>query len=187
MRRDLETQPDLETRAVSPLMNAWARYKLRRCAVVGAAPSVVGRVWIHGGGRIAIGDNVLFDGTLAPIELHVQRGAVLSISDGTCLEGGTSIEAQVMISIGPGCRLGAYSKLIDNHFHPVHGDRLKRPPSTPLVLEEEVTLEARVIVLPGAYLHRGARVRAGSVVSRSVAAGATVGGIPLKVLTPGPA
>jgi len=163
----------------------WTRYQLRRCAVVGERPVVLGRVWIHGGGRIALGDGVVLDGHTAPIELHVQRGAVLSIGDGTRIEGGTSIEAQVMISIGPGCRLGAYTKLIDNHFHPVHGDRRKRPPSTPLVLEEQVTLESRVIVLPGAYLNRGAVVRAGSVVSRSVAAGTTVGGTPLKVLTPG--
>lgn len=168
-----------------PLQGAWTRYKLRRCAVVGAHPVVRGRVWIHGGGRIVLGDRVVLDGGNVPIELHVQEGGVLCIGDGVWIDGGASLEAQVAITIGAGCRIGAFAKVIDNHFHPVHGDRRKRPPSTPVVLEEHVTLEPRVIVLPGAYLHQGATVLAGSVVTRSVPPRATVGGIPVRLMTPG--
>jgi len=139
------------------------RYKLRACAAVGAGSRAVGRVWIRGGGRVVLGERVLLDGSLGPIELHVEKGAELVIGDDVVIEGGTSIEATRSIAIGPRSHLGLYCKLIDSNFHRLD-ERRQRPLAQPIVLEEEVSLEPHVIVLPGARVPAHASVAARSVV-----------------------
>src|SRR6476620_8817291 len=94
-------------------------YRLRRQASMRSTPEVRGRLWIHGGGRIELGERVVFDGHVAPIELHIQRGAVIAIGDDVYVGGGTSIEAQKAVRIGARSRLGTFCKVIDNHFHSV--------------------------------------------------------------------
>jgi acetyltransferase-like isoleucine patch superfamily enzyme len=147
-----------------PLARLLARLKLRRCTSVGALPWVKGRVWIHGPGTIRLGSRVHIDARTAPVELHVGPGAELVIGDDVRLEGGVSIEAERSVTIGDRCLLEAYAKLIDNHFHPVDGDRARRPESTPIVLEADVVVRRRAIVLPGARVRSGQVVRPATVV-----------------------
>jgi acetyltransferase-like isoleucine patch superfamily enzyme len=85
------------------------------------------------------------------------------------------------VVIGRGCRLGPFSKIIDNNFHPVSGDRNLRPSSRPVILEDGVELGARAIVLPGAWLESGVTIGAGAVVSRRVKSGLTLIGLPARV------
>jgi acetyltransferase-like isoleucine patch superfamily enzyme len=162
----------------------WTRFALRKCKSVGRAPHVEGRVWIHGDGEIHLGNRVRLLAASAPIELHTFRGAEIVLGDDVVIEGGTSLEAQSSIRVGARCHIHAYCKLIDNQFHPLRGDRLQRPPSEPLVLEEEVQLHSRVVLLPGAYLHRGATVLSGALVTRRFPPGSMVGGNPSKVIPP---
>jgi acetyltransferase-like isoleucine patch superfamily enzyme len=77
--------------------------------------------------------------------------------------------------------LGRLSKVMDNHFHPVAGDRHRRPESKPVVLEAGVTLGPRAIVLPGAHLEAGVSLGPGVVVSRRVKAGLSLVGSPPRV------
>jgi amino acid adenylation domain-containing protein len=154
-------------------------YKLRDCAVVGAGSRVVGRVWIHGGGRIVIGQRVLLDGTRAPIELHAEPGAQLAIGDDAVVEGGTSIEATLAVSIGPRARVGMYCKIMDNHFHAV-AQRYERPPATAVVVEEDVELGPRVILMAGAYVGKGSIVEARTVVGRRIESHAIARGNPAR-------
>jgi acetyltransferase-like isoleucine patch superfamily enzyme len=137
-------------------------------------------VWIHGAGRVRLGDRVRLDASLAPIELHVEQGAELILEDDVHIEGGTSLEAQQRVHIGARSRLGAFCKVLDNHFHPLRGDRHARPGSTPVQVGEDVQLGARVILLPGAQLERGVRVLPATVVSRRIPAGVHVGGQPAR-------
>jgi len=156
------------------------RLRLWRCARVGAGTRVRGRVHVHGGGRIELGANVLLDGRTLPIELHAARGAAIEIGDGVVIEGGASIEAQARVVVGPGVRIGPYAKVMDNQFHPVRGNRHERPASSEVWIDEGAFVGERAIVLPGAHLERGARVLAGTVISRRVQAGVTVSGYPAK-------
>ena len=142
----------------------WSRLQLLGCAEVGRSPSVGGRLWIHGPGRVCVGDRVHFDASSAPIELHAGQGAEIVIGDDVQIAGGTSIEAQSSVTIGEHCRIQAYSKILDNHFHPLRGDRRARPTSAPVIIEAGVTLGQRAIVLPGARVRRGTHVLPGSVV-----------------------
>lgn len=146
-----------------------SRHKLRHATRVGLAPRVRGVVWIHGEGEIRIGDHVSFDAGFAPIELLAWKGAVLTIDDGCRIDGGTSIEATQSITLGARVRLGAFCKIMDNHFHPLVGNRNTRPPARPVIVEQDVEVGARSILLAGAHVERGAAVRAGSVISRRIA------------------
>ena len=117
-------------------MPAWSsvttRWKLLRCKSVGAGTRVLGRVWIHGQGEIRLGERVLLDGRTVPIELHARlKGSRIIVGDDVVIEGGTSIEAEDAVRIGQGCQVGAFVKIIDNHFHPLRGNRHQRPDSPP--------------------------------------------------------
>lgn len=155
-----------------------ARLKLRRCASVGRSPSVRGRLWIHGPGSVRLGDRVVLDASRGPIELHAKRGAEIVIGDGVRIEGGTSIEAVRSVVVGRGTVLGPFCKLLDNHFHPVTGDRSRLPESAPVWVGEKVVVGERSIVLPGARLEAGVRLQPGVVIGRRVPPGTVVAGSP---------
>ena len=59
--------------------------------------------------------------------------------------------------------------LLDNDYHRIEPERrLERPPSAPIVVEDDVWLGARVIVLAGVTIGAGSCVGAGSVVTDDV-------------------
>ncbi len=176
----------LAQQIVSDAMATAARVRTRsilwRCAEIGEGVVLIGRVYIHGSGTIRLGRRVRIDGRLVPVELHAERGAELVIGDDVVLDAGVSIESQARVTIGARCHLGAYSKVMDNNFHWVSGDRLQRPPSQPVTIDDDVHIGPRAIVLPGAWLERGVCVGAGSVVSRRVKAGLMLEGSPARVV-----
>jgi acetyltransferase-like isoleucine patch superfamily enzyme len=155
------------------------RMRLRGAARVGKGAVVLGPVSVRGKGRIAIGDGVRFEALQAPIELHAGAGAEIVIESGAIIEAGCSIESMQSVRIGEGVRLGAFSKVMDNQFHALEGDRANRPTSSPIVIEALAVLGPRTLVLPGAYVGRAAHVGAGSVVSRRLRPGDDVHGFPL--------
>lgn len=161
-----------------------ARLRLWRVESVGPGLTLLGDVFVHGGGRITLGKDVVIDGRGLPVELHAEPGGELHVGDGVVLEPGASIEAQTRVDVGPGCRLGRLSKIMDNHFHPVGGNRHQRPPSKPVVLEAGVVLGPRAIVLPGAFLEAGVHLGPGCVVSRRVKAGLSLEGSPPRAVRP---
>jgi acetyltransferase-like isoleucine patch superfamily enzyme len=165
------TRSRTASRLVHRLTTFFARLKLRHCAEIGASPSVVGRIWIHGPGAVRIGNRVRLDASSAPIELHVGPGAEIVLGDDVEIQGGASIEALQSVQVGDGCRIGARCKVIDNHFHQL-GNRLQRPPSAPVVIEAGATLGSGAIVLPGARVPLGSVVARGAVVRGRRAAGA---------------
>jgi acetyltransferase-like isoleucine patch superfamily enzyme len=165
------------------LGRAATRWKLRACAEVGEGVRVLGRVWIHGGGEIRVGDRVLLDGSVAPIELHVGVGAEIVLGADVWVEGGASLEAQRSIRVGARAHLGRFCKILDNHFHRVSA-RDQRPVSEQVIIEDDVDLGARSILLPGAQVGRAAVVGAGTVLARRVPAGAEAAGVPALVRRP---
>jgi maltose O-acetyltransferase len=165
---DLPGQGDRQSPGTTPLRAlpaiVRARVKLRRCAEVGAAPDIVGRVWIHGPGKLRLGDRVRLDASIAPIELFVGPGGELALGDDVLIEGGTSIEALQSVQVGEACRIGPRCKVLDNAYHATAGDRRRKPPCSPVVIEAGATLGAGAIVLPGARVARGRRIPGGAVV-----------------------
>ena len=163
-------------------LSKWlSRRDVRRRATLGPTRDVVlrGTIWMRGSGRVQIGDGVVLDGSVAPIELHAHAGAEIVIEDGVRIEGGTSIEARQQVHLGARAHIGAFCKILDNHYHrPQGAQRRSTPPSSPVRVEQDVTLGARVLLLPGAHVGRGSVVVAGTVVTRRIPPFSHVSGFP---------
>jgi len=175
---------DVEPLLVARLRGLAARWKLRRCVSFGRSVRAFGRVWVHGPGKVRLGDRVVLDASWAPIELKtIEPSSEIVIGDDVYIAGGTSIEAVVSVIVGARSRLGRFSKLLDNHFHPLVGDRHWRPPSAPVRVGEDVKVGARAILLAGAQVESRATIRAGTVITRRVhvAPGRTASGLPAVV------
>jgi len=157
--------------------SAWQRLRtwliLRRCERVGEQVSVLGRVVIAGQGRVCVGNGVVLDGRDAPIELHALPGAEIRLGDRVHLCGGVSVEARERVTLGQDVFVDGFSKIMDNHFHPLHGDRHVPPASAPVTIDDGARLGWRVTVLPGATVKAGVRVASGSVIRGNTRPAAT--------------
>lgn len=55
-------------------------------------------------------------------------------------------------------------------------------PVKPVIIEDDVWIGSRAIILPGVHIHKGSIIAAGAVVNRDVPEYAIVGGVPAKVI-----
>jgi len=60
--------------------------------------------------------------------------------------------------------------------------RLQTAPKKPVTIEDDVWIAARVIILPGVTIHKGAIVGAGAIVTKDVPEYAVVGGNPARII-----
>lgn len=164
-------------------LSRWlSRRDVRRRATLGRDVVLRGTIWMRGDGQVRLGHGVVLDGTVAPIELHAHEGAEIVVGDGARIDGGTSIESRQHVQLGARVRVGAFCKILDNHYHRTQGGhRRDVPPSVPVDVEDDVTLGARVVLLPGAHVGRGSVVSPGTVVTRRVPAFSHVVGFPATV------
>ncbi len=102
---------------------------------------------------------------------------------------GATISAARSISIGNRVLIGGDAAIIDTDFHPVH-EVPRRYASLPeprageeIVIEDDVVVGARAIVLKGARIGRGTVIGAGSVVTGEIPSGVIAIGNPCRVIT----
>ncbi len=159
-----------------------ARWYLRN-AELGPKVRLWGRPVIHKGGRLVIGERARLVSTVVPLELAVAPGACLEIGAGTFINYGCSIAATELVRIGPRCNIGTYAMIMDNDFHRLEPERRQeRPPSAPIILEENVWLGGRVTVLSGVTIGTGSVVGAGSVVTKNIPPRSLAAGVPARVI-----
>jgi len=162
-----------------------ARYYLRSAETLGPRVRLWGTPAISNAGHLLIGDRVRLASIIATLELAVGRGATLQIGDRVLINHGGSIGATRLVRIGDRCNIGAHVIMIDNAFHELDPDRRdEQPEPAPVVLEENVWLAARVIVLPGVTIGANSVVGAGSVVTRDIPPNVLAAGIPAKIIRP---
>lgn len=160
-----------------------AQLRLRRATSVARTVRLYGKPAVACFGTLLIHDRVRLYSTLATIELAVNRGGTLEIGEETFVNYGTSLSASQLVRIGPRCNIGTHCIVMDNDFHCLEPERrLERPESRPIVLEENVWLGARAIVLPGVTIGEGSVIGAGSVVTRDVPPRAVAAGVPARVI-----
>ncbi len=159
-----------------------AHWYLRRATHLGKKVRLFGKPSVEINGTLRIGDRVRLISTVAKLELAV-AGGILEICDGAYINYGCSIAAHKLVRIGPNCRIGTYVMIIDNNFHHLEPElRDEMPESAPVILEQNVWLGGRVIVLPGVTIGAGSAVGAGSVVTRDIPPRTLVAGVPAKVI-----
>jgi acetyltransferase-like isoleucine patch superfamily enzyme len=158
---------------------ASAPWHLRGATSVGARVRTLGRPRIVNEGQLYIGNDVLLRSVHIPIELATEPGALLRIGDGCSINYGVSIGSTLSVEIGRRVRIGPLVMIVDSEFHDLY-QRSRRPPSRPVVIEDDVWITAKATVLPGVRIGRGSVVGASAVVTRDVAPFTVVAGIPAK-------
>lgn len=161
---------------------ATARFHLRRVTSLGRRARTFGRPRLINEGALLIGDDVMIRSVVVPAELGTSYRGTLTIGDNVSINYGTSIFAERSITIGDRVRIGPYVSITDTDFHDAH-DRNLRPVGTPVVLEDDVWIGTRALVLKGVRIGRGAIVAAGAVVTRDVAAYSVVAGVPAQCVS----
>ncbi|HEY3255332.1 MAG TPA: hypothetical protein VGJ91_15340, partial [Polyangiaceae bacterium] len=127
-----------------------ARWELRSAAQLGKHSRVWGGLVVHNSGTLLVGDRVRIVSTIAKVELAVGEGGCLDIRDGVYINCGCSIAATSSVIIGKNCNIGSHVTMMDNDFHRLEPERRQElPPSAPIVLEENVWIGVRAIVLRG--------------------------------------
>lgn len=159
------------------------RWHLRQANQVGERVRVWGRPVIHNGGRLVVGDRVRIVSTVAVTEIVVSRTGTLEVGRGSFLNYGVTLSAMDRVSIGAECLIGAHVMLMDNDFHCVEPERRRElPESAPIVVEDNVWLGNRVIVLGGVTIGVGSAVGAGSVVTHDLPPRSLAVGVPARVV-----
>lgn len=115
----------------------------------------------------------------------MEPGAVIQIGDDVGISG-ASICSACSVSIGNRVMLGADTVITDTDFHPV-GAVVRRGvregvKTAPVVIEDDVFIGMRAIVLKGVTIGKGAVVGAGSVVVSDVPAYSIAAGHPARIV-----
>lgn len=114
--------------------------------------------------------------------LHaLSAGALISIGDEVGMSGCTISGNR--ITIGNKVLIGSGVLITDSDAHPIHPDQRQDVSLTktkPIVIEDDVFIGARAIILKGVTIGRGAVIGAGSVVTANVEAMTIVAGNPAR-------
>lgn len=146
---------------------------------VPASIVILGRAQVYGTGRIELGANLLL---YPQLYLETLGEGTIQIGNGVVISTGAHLVSMASITIGAGTMIGEYASIRDaNHM---------RSPGVPLrdgghkaksiVIGKEVWIGRGVTVLQGVTIGDGATIGANAVVTRDVAAGSTVVGVPAK-------
>ena len=99
---------------------------------------------------------------------------------------GATVSARSSIVIGNNVLIGSGALISDNDAHPLHPMDREDPSKTrsaPIVIEDDVFIGARSIVLKGVTIGRGSVIGAGSIVVHDVPELTIVAGNPAKVIS----
>ncbi|MGB2796935.1 MAG: acyltransferase [Phycisphaerae bacterium] len=124
--------------------------------------------------------------------VRLERGAILStartgrvvVEDGATISAGAVVTSDAEIHIGPGAVIGPHADVVDfNHTFDRLDELVEHQPieARPIRIGAHARVGERAKVLCGVMVGDGARVDAGSVVTRDVPAGAWAGGVPARV------
>ena len=142
--------------------------------------------------RIEIGENFTAISRIKDNSIGVPHKVVIrTVADGAEIVigrdvgvSGCVISATKSIHIGDRVLIGSGALIFDSDLHPLEaGIRHGRGACAPIVIEDDVLIGARAIVLKGVTIGKGAIVGAGAVVTKDVPAGVHVGGNPAKVIS----
>lgn len=114
----------------------------------------------------------------------LEKGAYLSIGSNVGVSGAT-ISCENKISIGNNVLIGSGVLITDSDAHPIHPslrNNREHIKTAPILIEDDVFIGARSIVLKGVRIGKGSVIGAGSVVSQNIPPMCIAAGNPAKVI-----
>jgi len=121
------------------------------------------------------------------------KNAVIAIGAGTSLSNNVQVLAESHVLIGEGCLIGDNVLIMDSDAHDLSADARKADKTSttpvviltaPVIIEDNVFIGSRVIILKGVTIGKDSVIGAGSVVVRSIPPGVIAAGNPAKVIRP---
>ena len=110
--------------------------------------------------------------------------ARITVGPGTCFSNNVQVIAETHISIGARCLIGDAVLIMDSDGHNLTAEHRHDGPrrTGEIVIEDNVFIGSRVIVLKGVSIGKDSVIGAGSVVVRSIPPGVIAAGNPAKVI-----
>jgi len=139
----------------------WLRRHFRGAGLILSLPGGPLPVVRNNGGTITV-ESCSFE---AGVRLEVYPGATVFIGKGTYLNRNVHIVAGESVTIGRGVKIGWDTVLMDTDLHGHSGQPTR---TKPIVIEDDVWIGCRAIVLKGVHIGKGAVVGAGAVVTKNV-------------------
>lgn len=134
---------------------------------------------VCGGGSIEMGRNC----EIHPFAMVLTYGGNISIGDNCSLNPFAIIYGHGGVQIGNNVRIASHSVIIPANHNPPSDDvplHLSGSTSKGIIIEDNVWLGTGCCILDGVHISRNVIVGAGSVVTKSVSANATVAGVPAR-------
>lgn len=159
----------------------------------------LGKLWMNvplrcdGLGQVVLGPHVSIGYPTAPIlgdgmvRLQARSAqSIIEIGADTAFSNNVQVVAVARITIGPRCLIGDGVLIMDSDAHELsaEGRHAKPALAAPVLIEENVLIGSRVIILKGVTIGRDSVIGAGSVVARSIPPGVIAAGNPAKVIRP---
>lgn len=161
-------------------------------------PTFLQRIYFHyNGGKITIGKGFTCNnkfisnsvGLLQPCLFNINtEGSRIIIGNNVGMSGST-INATTSVSIGDNTIIGSGCLITDTDSHPILAEHrllqyggAQYTKHAPIVIEDNVFIGARSIIMKGVHIGNGSVVGAGSVVTKDVPANVIVAGNPAKII-----
>ena len=163
----------------------WAYSRLKASLpAVDASVVVLGMPELHGSRAIELGRELFL---YRDLYLETQAQGKIRIGDSVVMSRGVHVVAFAGIEIGAGSMIGEYASLRDANHRFGDGLDLRSAghAAAPIKLGRNVWVGRGATILPGVEIGDGAVVGANAVVTRSVAAGDVVAGVPAKSIRRG--
>lgn len=137
------------------------------------------RIALNMGAHCRLGRDVFLD---------TNEAGSITLGSHVRINAGSVLVSHAAISIGDDCLIGEYVSIRDaNHGTQAgHPMRLQPHVSAPITIGRNVWVGRGSVILKGVSIGDGAVVAANSVVTRSVAAGTLVGGVPARLIRGAP-
>lgn len=159
----------------------FSRVYLRKVDSVGKHPRVEKKPYLVNLGKMTLGDNINICSRSVACDLVSYPEGLLELGDDVFVNFGTTICAENKVSIGDRVKIGPYCMIHDTDFH-VPGQDFTTAKGIPIIIEDDVWLSSRVLVMKGSVIGRGSVIAAGSVVSGVIPPNVIAGGVPAKVI-----
>ena len=159
-----------------------AQYHRLRGAAIDAKCNLGARVRIDRPKSVRIGTRATLE---ADVWLKVvDSGARLEIGEYSFIGRGTEFDVSHSVTVGQHVLLGPGVFITDHNHNFARGMRIDQQGcrSAPVIIEDDCWLGAKVVVLPGVTIHRGAVVGAGAVVTKDLPAYSISVGVPARVI-----